>query len=373
MNLRAALLWAERTSLALLCASSIACFSSGSVVRVVDGQEVSGRFVHPDAYALFMQGVVAEQTGRLAAAERFYLAAYRRDRQGVAILARLGAVRCAWGPSGYNAAERTFEEALSLDPAFSPVYLERARCALLRGAPAEAEADARRALGLAPKDSQISSVLAEALEHLGQREQAARLLHALALLGPSETAWRDVASLAARQGDAVRGHVAAVHARRVTGAPALGGVDDALVSGDLGLAQQLAHEAGMDPGSLATRAAALGQWKLAREQARMLLAAEPGHADAMAVWLCSPAPGHAYESVDPVIWGRLLRTDVEGETGPLSDLGFLLVADALGRRFGPEVAAIWLGARGVSPHVDADPLARALLRRIRTTVQRPSS
>ncbi len=372
MDLRTALLWVERMSLALLCASSIACLSSGPVVRVVDGQEISGRFVHPDAYALFMQGVVAEQTGRLAAAERFYLAAYRRDRQGVAILSRLGAVRCAWGPSGYDGAERSFEEALSIDQNFSTVYLERARCALRRGAPAEAEADARQALVLAPKDPQVSSVLAEAFEQLGQHERAARLLHALALLGPTETAWRALATQAARRGDPARGHVAATRLGGRAGSD-LGSVDDALLSGDLGLARLRAGEAGVDPGSLATRAAALGQWKLAREQARMLLAAEPGHADAMAVWLCSPEPGLAHESVDPVIWGRLLRTDVEGETRPLSDLGALLVTDALGRRFGPEVAAIWLESKGLSPQAEADPLARALLQRIRTTGRGRSS
>jgi thioredoxin-like negative regulator of GroEL len=359
---RNATLWA---SLLLAATTLFGCLSAPAVVRVVDGHEVHGRFVRSDAYALFMEGMLAEGHGHLAAAERLYLAAHRRDPKGVSILVRLAAVRCAWGPGGHEPARATFEDALKLDASYAPAHVERARCAIRRGALGEAEVDARTALSLAPDDSAVSLLLADVLEQVGRGEQAAQVLDGLAFAHPSQRAWQAVASLARRRGDAVRMRAAARRlGGRDAGLPAYEEVDEALVRADLSRARDLAGDAGMDAGTLAVRAAALGQWAVAREQARLVLAAEPGHADATAVWLSSPTPWEAFRSMDPAVWRRLVTVPVHSSR-TLSDLGALVLADAIRRRIGPDAAASWLAVRGMSPDIDREPLARPLLARLR--------
>jgi tetratricopeptide (TPR) repeat protein len=353
-----------------LATTLLGCLSSPTVVRLVDGHEVHGRFVRSDAYALFMEGMLAEGHGHLAAAERLYLAAHRRDPQGVSILVRLAAVRCAWGPGGHEPARETFEDALKLDASYAPAYVERARCAMRRGAVAEAEPDARTALSVAPEDPVTSVLLADVLEQLGRGEQAAQVLDGLAFAYPSQRAWRAVASLARRRGDPVRMRVAD---RRLGGRDAGLSVqeemDQALVRADLPRARDLAAEVGMDAGTLAVRAAALGQWAVAREQARLVLAAEPGHADATAVWLSSPTPWEAFRSMDPAVWRRLVTAPAESSR-TLSDLAALVLADAIRRRIGSDAAASWLALRGMSPDIDGEPLARPLLARLGLAARR---
>ncbi len=340
-----------------------ACWPAPPVVRVVDGQPVEGRFVRSDAYSLFLQGVIAEDAGQLGVAERLYMAAYRRDRQGVAILARLGAVRCAWGPKGYESAESVFEQALDIDPAFAPVHVERARCALRRGALNEAERFARRALVHAPDDEDVSMLLAEVLERKGEGLSAARVLDALAVGSRSERAWRAVRDLARRRGDGIREAWAerGVNAR---GASAMSAVDAALSRGDLEEARALATESGIDHGHLAVRAAALGKWRLAREQARTMLAADPGHPDATAALLASPVPQAAHRAVDPVIWRRLLRSDRSRRSRNLSTLGALVLIDALRRRSAGLVPPSRWRAWVPSLAPAGDRLCRSLRRRL---------
>lgn len=361
MPSRGAIIW---TFWLLLAVSALGCLSSSTVVRVVDGREVEGRFVRSDAYALFMEGMLAEGHGHLAAAERLYLAAHRRDPEGVSILVRLAAVRCAWGPGGHAPARATFEDALKLDVSYPPTYVERARCAIRRGAMREAESDARTALSLAPEDPVASLLLADVLEQVGRGEQAAQVLDGLALAHPSQRAWRAVASLAQRRGDRVRLRAAARRlGGREAGLPAHEEVDEALVRGDLPRARDAAGEVHMDAGTLAVRAAALGQWAVAREQARIVLAAEPGHPDATAIWLSSPTPGEAFRSMDPTVWRRLV-TAPAASSRTLSDLAALVLADAIRRRIGQDAAATWLAVRGMSPDIDHEPLARPLLARL---------
>ena len=341
-----------------------ACLQNPNVVRVVDGQEVRGRFIRSDAYALFMEGVVAEQSGHLAAAERLYLEAYRRDRAGAAILVRLGAVRCAWGPKGHEPAERTFEEALELEPTYAPAYAERARCALRRGVVDDAERYARQAMLYAPNEAEVSLLLAEVLEKRGEGEAAARVLDGLVQSAPSDRAWRAIESLARRRGDEARLALVSTRSGLGTSEVDVDDVDEALARGDLSEARMLATEIGLEQGHLAVRAAALGQWQVAREQARVVLAADPGHADATAAWLASPVPQAAFASVDSAIWRRLLRAEDSHVQPGLSELGALVLADAIRRRFGAETASAWLVARGQASTVDSDPLARALRRRL---------
>lgn len=349
-----------------------ACLLRPDVTRVVDGYERSGRYIRPDAYALYMQGVMAERSGDLAVAERYYLAAHERDREAVAVLARLGAVRCAWGPRGFGPAERTFDEAQEVEPDYAPLHLERGRCALNRGALPEAERGARRALALSPYDLETSFFLAVVLEARGDAEQAARVLDGLAWSTGSERAWREVERLARRRGDRERVLVASRHSGRDPEEQAnVEGIDAALARGDLEAAQGLAAEAGVPLGHVAVRAAALGRWWIARNQAKRVLAADPSQADALAAWLAAPVPQSAFDAVDPVIWRRLLRR--EKRVGGLSSLGVLVLADGLRRRFGMDLARAWLlacrssGVWSGDPTGDEDPLVRSLQERLGVT------
>lgn len=338
---------------AVIAAMSGCLFPPPDVVRVVDGQEIEGRFVRPDAYSLFMEGMLAEQHGQLAAAERLYLAAFRRDPEGVAILVRLAAVRCAWGPAGWQPAQDTFDDALELDPEFAPIYAERSRCALRRGLAREAVDDARAAMAHAPDDVDVSVLLSRALEAAGDGEQAARVLDGLSLIRSSNSVRSASLALARRRNDKLR-------IGRLAPEP-VAAIDRALSENDLDLARDLANRQGMDFGQLAVRAAALGSFGIARQQARLVLAAEPGHPDATAAWLAAPGPSYAQEGVDPAVWRRLLRSGSSSRS--LSALGALVFADALQRRFGRDIAAAWWreGRWDVDPE---DPIAQSLLQRL---------
>ena len=65
------------SSIALLLLVA-ACGSEPRVARVYDGKLVEGRFVSPDAYAAFLRGVLAEESGDLKGATAAYAQAIGR-------------------------------------------------------------------------------------------------------------------------------------------------------------------------------------------------------------------------------------------------------------------------------------------------------
>ena len=87
MSARWVFSWGMSIVFAML--SNMGCSNRPVVVRIIDGQTVQGRFVHPEAYALVMEGQLAEQRGWLAQAERLYLAALRYQPNDASILVRL--------------------------------------------------------------------------------------------------------------------------------------------------------------------------------------------------------------------------------------------------------------------------------------------
>ena len=112
MSARWVFSWGMSIVFAML--SNMGCSNRPVVVRIIDGQTVQGRFVHPEAYALVMEGQLAEQRGWLAQAERLYLAALRYQPNDASILVRLGALRCAWNQQTVPAAQKTFADALKV-------------------------------------------------------------------------------------------------------------------------------------------------------------------------------------------------------------------------------------------------------------------
>jgi hypothetical protein len=115
---------------------------------------------------------------------------------------------------------------------------------------------------------------------------------------------------------------------------------------------------------VALRAAALGRFELARNQARWVLAANPRSADGWIAWAVSATPDAATEAPRAV-------GPSERDTGAPSPLGVRLLADVLLRRVGASAAQAWLSAQQPLP-APADALERevdARLEPLRRSVQ----
>jgi tetratricopeptide (TPR) repeat protein len=336
------------------------------VVRVVDGREATGRFVPPEAYAAYAAGALCEARQQWDAAAHAYEAAAEHDRQGAEPLARLGAVRCA---AGAKSADEAFGAALRRVTDYAPAYLERGRCALRRGALARAERDVRRAMQLDPTDVDTSLALANVLEAQGKRRQAAGVLDGLAYWHTNLTqVWSEVLALARRSGDAVREGIARERLARLrdraNGATRRGkwrfaALDAALLRGQLGEARLESVKAGASAATVAVRAAALAKWELAREQAILVLRADPGEPDAIAAWFAASARGDA-EQLDGTPAPRSGALRPERRPAPMAAL---VLAEELQRHFGREVAAAFLDSYGTLEVDREDSLAVALLGR----------
>jgi tetratricopeptide (TPR) repeat protein len=339
-------------TVAAACAALAGCLGRPAVVRVVHGEPLVGRFIDERGYEAYLRGSVAELGGRLSEAEEAYAQAHEADPGGVAQLARLGAVRCAQGPSRQADAEQAFQAAIALDRSFGPVHVERGRCALGRGELRDAERDARLGLEADPDDVEASVLLAQVAERSGRAEEAASLLDAMVLWRPEAIeAWRAMAQLAERRGDRARASVARARLDSVLrrpGAsargPALAAVDEALARGDLAGARVAAAAARLGEAALAVRAAAAGMWQEAREQAMLVLAADPTDGDALAALLASPGPAEGRRAASDPAWRRIAG-GLRGATRP-SALAALVLADALRRQVGDEAAAAFVDAYG---------------------------
>ncbi len=268
------------------------CFGSAGVVRRdVDGRDVTGRWISPEAYALYLEGALAEREGQRQHALSLYQRVLERDPDAAEAWARLGALTCEQRPS---AAERYFQRAAELAPRVAEVAAARARCALDQKQAATAIAAARRALALEPLNEDHTLTLVAALDLGGEELQATRLLDAWLLWGhASRRAGQRSLERARRSGDAAR----AARAARLLGRWGLGEpslIEAALLRGALDEARQLALTQGTSPSELAALAWELGLQELARTQAALVLAADPSDADAWIVTaLCAEGPERA--------------------------------------------------------------------------------
>src|SRR5262245_24928399 len=156
--------FAPRAALLVAVAALCGCTET-TVVRVIDGREIAGRFVSPQAYAMYARGAQAEAAGDLESARLEYTAAAREDSESAEIWTRIGAVSCALGRA--DDAQSAFVRAAQRSPDYEPLFRERAACALSRGTlpPADARAaldDASRALALDPNSEATALLYARA-------------------------------------------------------------------------------------------------------------------------------------------------------------------------------------------------------------------
>jgi tetratricopeptide (TPR) repeat protein len=322
------------------------CLGRPTVVRVVDGRPIEGRFINSHTYSLYARGAYHEQRGELEAANAAFSAAAERDPDSAAIWTRLGAVACASGSAEHT---RAFGRAEAIDPEHAPLWRERAACALRAGDPKTAIALAELALRFEPLDGATSLVLASALEKSGRAEDALRIVRGLTTLQPSSrAAWTRLAEIAERHdrpADALSAARALAPAARhpASRAREQAALDLALARGDLPAARALAIAAGMRADALAVRAAKLGLPELAREQARLVLDADRSSSEAwIAALVAADLSGdfagftQALDALDPDA----------AAPGPEAAR---LMADLLARRVGADAARAWSSAYGPLP------------------------
>jgi tetratricopeptide (TPR) repeat protein len=341
---------------------AMACASSTAVTRSVGGRLVRGRFVTDDAYAAYLRGALLEAQGKREAALGAYLEGVKRDPDSPELLTRIGALRC--GDDGVAPAGGAFDRAATVDPTYEEAWTEQARCHLKRGRLADAEDAARVAVSLDPNRIEPALLLAAILEQQKRNEEAAHWLDGLVAREPQSVevyeAWLAFAERTndeARRG-AARRALATFGARaeqrpfeqRVR--PGLRDVDDALARGAFDEARRLALAARISSGALALRAAAIGAATFARDQAELVLAADPADGDARIA-----ATVAADLLRDDAALGRAM-SDAYAARTPLTPLAGALMAELLDRRIGADAKKAWLDALGAPPRDEGDQLLR---------------
>lgn len=331
----------------LLALLSLGCsLGGGSVTRVYWGKTVEGRFIAPEAYAHYAQGVLFEAQGDDEAADGEYRETLAIDPESIDAWARLGAVRCRMRDAS---AEQAFAEAESLDRHFAPLWRERARCALSQGDAQRALEHARRAVELDPSDEAASLLVVDAERRLGRSAEAERWLRALLVRDPtSRAATAKLAELRGPKTPEARPSARRAKSRR---SPEL--VDRALVHGTEAEAHRLALAQGMSLGTLALRAAVLGRTGIALSQSARVLEADPDDTDAWIAGLWA-----ATLVADREAFERISASLGPHPTAP-SPLAARLFTALVERRLGAEAARAWREASGPLPP-PADELEKKL-------------
>jgi tetratricopeptide (TPR) repeat protein len=241
------------------------------VVRDFGDGPLLGRYISPEAYALYGRGRDAEAANKLEEALAFYGRAGEKDAQSPAMPTREGAVLCALGRA--SEAERAFDRAERRGPAFGPLWEERARCSLRMGRSADALERALRGVEADPDSLILTELAAEALGRLGRGREATEILLAYTLLHPASREAREALSkraLASGPG---------ALARAPEGAD-LDAVDAAWKRGDVAAAKRAGRKAGLSSGEIALRGVLAGRAADALALAELVRAADPDDATA---------------------------------------------------------------------------------------------
>lgn len=301
---------------------ALGCAAGPNVVRVYDGNVVTGASVPAMAYAAYLEGALAEEAGDLDAALEAYERAARQDADDPEPLTRVAEVSCRRSPSAPRADE-ALSRALRIDPHYAPALATRARCAAARGRPDDAlstlegipladrsspsieallvrvaakraasehEEQARRraialtvasgervvawealiAWGRAASDPELVARGLEGLMRLAPLRRDEIEAGALELLGAGDAplARRVAASVADVPAD--RGLTAVRHPTVARLA-----VDEALLANDLGRAERRATRGHVPLAEVAARALLLERPRLAGELARRVALADP--------------------------------------------------------------------------------------------------
>jgi tetratricopeptide (TPR) repeat protein len=337
-----------------------ACGGESAVARVVDGHDIDGHFITPDAYAEFLDGALLEDNGDLRGAEAAYRRALDEDGGAAEVWARLGRVRCASNPRG---SDEAFRQARFRGPSLGAVWRADAECALDRGDVPRARDAAGRAAAVDPGNAQASLLVVRALVRARELELAERWLRAARLLYP-ESAGLPASLAAVMNIDVARaGSPPAPIPAAVTppqpGAPAvpaqtaagtnvvpstspghdaperrdaMAALDAALMAGDAVAARNAAMRAHLDNAWLALRAVELGQPALAKEAAETTLAAEPGNVDARIAALAAADLGRDEAAL------RRYATKLPDAREPPSAFALRVMTALLARRAGTDAA-----------------------------------
>lgn len=325
--------------------------SDPTVIRVIDGVPVEGRFIRYEAYAAYGRGVEAQGDGKFTEAIGWFNEAARFDPQSPEIWTRLGSARCAAPSPARAEAASAFDHAQQLDHTYEPLFRARARCALASSKLDEALAYAARAVALDPDNDDGVVLYAALLERHGKADEAARLLDGHVIRHETSVAgWQARHELAQRQHDAptmersarallrLAPRMSAELSGAVPALAPLARVDDAIRQGNIEQARKAAREARLPPGELAVRAAALGAQKLAREQAEHVLGADPANGSARVAFVSA---SDAMEDAHAI--AAALDLPVGERITPLSPLARLLFADLLARHADRDAARAFLG------------------------------
>jgi len=340
--------------------ATTSCGGESTVARIVNGHDIDGHFITPDAYAEYMDGVLLEEGGNVAGAVAAYERALDEDGDAAEIWARLGRVRCVSEP---RRSDDAFRRARSKGPELGAVWRAEAECALDRGDVARARLGAERAAALEPGNAQASLLVIRALERAGDVESATRWLRATRLLFPEAAALPDslgaaVAANALHPGSSLP----SPDAPRPTSEPAaerregLAALDAALMAGDDAAARSAAVRAHLDNAWLALRAVELGQPAFAKDRAELTLAGEPGNVDARVAALAAADLGG-----DDAAF-RKWATKLPADRGAPSLFAIRVMTALLDRRVGSDVArafsAAWTERAARREPAPAAPAAR---------------
>ena len=279
----------------LVCLAFGLCVLGGcqrfEVVRVIDGQHVTGPFVSPRAYAAYARGTLDEADGHDVEALHAFEVALVFDEGSPELWTRVGAVRCRLGQ--VDGAQEAFHQAEQRDAEYEPLWRSRAECERSLHRLRDAAQAARRAVRLDPDRLETALLWARLADELGQTEEAGRWLRSLVARWPrSRAAWRALGEFSQHHGQVPWAARAAEELGTLPAAeddpppPAQEAsrsiwheVDAALRAADLPAARRALRQAHLDEHLLAPRAVALGKPELAQEQAAVYVAADPTDSD----------------------------------------------------------------------------------------------
>jgi Tfp pilus assembly protein PilF len=283
------------------------------VARTVDGVTTEGRFIEPDAYALYAMGALREARGHFREALELYERARDLDGAGAELSTRIGAVACQLRQNSLS--NRAFARAARADAEYGPLWYELGRCRLLHGDLPGAERALLEAIRLDPERHEASLLAAEVAELRGDVSQAFRLRDALATRAPaSPQVLRSLLKAATRAGDRAR----ALRAEQA-----------------LEKLEARVNERAVGNGAArALLALQQGDTEAAKHEASELLGADPSNGDALVIALAV-----ADLTQDQAGFARLLES-AEAPLSPASPELLSTLAALLARRVSTEAAQL---------------------------------
>jgi hypothetical protein len=115
------------------------CAAHQGVARLVDGKAISSRYIEASAYDAYLEGAIAESSGRDAEALAAFEAAAEEDEESPDIWTRIGSLECRLSAADRRGLD-ALRRALQVDPTYGPAHRAIGVCEEARGHHAEAQA-----------------------------------------------------------------------------------------------------------------------------------------------------------------------------------------------------------------------------------------